>query len=558
MKYALILMSFAMTVFAETSVCGTEVLLPIGFTAEELLRLDEIGINTVPTAPPPAGTVNPGEFDPATGVFVRWPLGLPPGLIVALSEETTVWVICEENQQSSVATAFQNYGVNMNNVDYMIAPTNTIWVRDYGPWFVLMADGHQGIFNYSYNRPRIDDNNIPVVVGTDWGIPVYTSSIVHTGGNYMSSGFDQAMSSNLVYDENGGNEDWVDSQMALYLGIDNYVVMDDPQSSYINHIDCWAKMLSPGRLLILRVPPSHGDYVTLEAAADMLADTESPLGVNWEVYRIESSGNEGYTNSLISNDHVYLPLFGSSYDAAAIAVYETAMPGYTIKGFEYSGWEPTDALHCRTRNVMDNEMLFVRHVPVYSQQISGSPVTIDALIRNHPSNTLTDHDVFYRIGTSGSFTSISMISIGSDSFTVDIPGVPGTQTVQYYISASDNSGREESMPRFAPDTWFYEYQTSTTGLEQDNGRFAGILIEGIEPNPFRNSISIQYSSETPSPVSMTVCDISGRIIAESLNSPVAGSDLFFWSPDDSTPAGVYIVRLATPGWRTSQKVTLIR
>jgi len=558
MKYAPIVLVFAMAAYAEMSVCGTEELLPIGFTDEELLRLDEIGLNTVPTAPPPDGTVNPGEFDPATGVFVRWPLGLPYSLIVALADETTVWVICESYQQSSVETAFGNAGVNMSNVDFMFAETNSIWVRDYGPWFVLLEDGQQGIFNYSYNRPRPLDNNVPVVVGSTWGVPVYTSTIVHTGGNYMSSGFDQAMSTDMVYGENGGNVDWVDSQMNLYLGIENYVTMADPQGSYIDHIDCWAKMLSPGKILVLRVPPAHGDYVALEAAADMLGATESPYGTDWEVYRVESSGSEGYTNSLISNDHVYVPLFGSGYDAAAIALYETALPGYTVEGFEYGSWEPTDALHCRTRNVMDNEMLFIRHIPVASQQPSSTPVTIDALIRCHPGNTLTGHEVFYRIGSSGSFTSLSMTSTGSDSFTVDIPGVAGIETVQYYISATDNSGRDESQPRFAPDSWFFEYEINSTGLGHGGFSAAGITIENAEPNPFGNAISIQYSTSSPAPVSMTVFDISGRVMAMADNSVETGFDSFTWAPDETVPAGVYIVRLDSPGWQTSQKVTFIR
>jgi len=558
MKYAPIVLVFAMATYAEMSVCGTEELLPIGFTDVELLHLDEIGINTVPTAPPPDGTMNPGEFDPATGVFVRWPLGLPPSLIVALSEETTVWVICTSGQQSSVETAFVNYGANMDNVDFVFAETNTIWVRDYGPWFVLLEDGQQGIFNYSYNRPRPLDNNIPIVVGSAWGIPVYTSTIVHTGGNYMSSGFDQSMSTDMVYDENGGNEDWVDSQMALYLGVDNYITMADPQGTYIDHIDCWAKMLSPGKILVLRVPPGHGDYVALEAAADMLGSTASPSGTDWEVYRVESSGSEGYTNSLISNDHVYVPIFGSSYDAAAIALYETALPGYTIEGFEYSGWEPTDALHCRTRNVMDNEMLFIHHIPVDSQQPSSTPVTIDALIRCHPGNVLTGHDVYYRIGTSGSFTSLSMTSTGSDSFTVDIPGVSGIETVQYYISASDNSVRNETRPRFAPDTWFFEYETNSTGLGHGDYSTAGLVIENAEPNPFWNAVSVHYSTVSLAPVTMTVFDISGRVVDAAVNSVEAGFDSFTWTPDEMVPAGVYIMKLSSPGCQAVQKVTLFR
>ncbi|MCK5063822.1 MAG: agmatine deiminase family protein, partial [Candidatus Fermentibacteraceae bacterium] len=394
-----------------------------------------------------------------------------------------------------------------------MCPTNSIWVRDYGPWFVLLPDGQQGIFNYTYDMPRPLDNNFPVVTGSTWGIPVYTSTIVHAGGNYMSSGFDQAMSTHRVYIENGGNEDWVDSQMALYLGIDNYIVMDDPQGSYINHIDCWAKMLSPDRILVLQVPPSHPDYAALEAVADMLALTPSPYGTLWNVYRVQSSGSEGYTNSLISNDHVYIPVFNSINDAPAIAAYQEALPGYTVEGFFYGPWLPTDALHCRTRNVIDNEMLLVQHVPVDSLQIASSPVTINALIRCHPDNSLLDHDLNYRIGTSGVFTTLPMAGASADSFSVNIPGVPDGETVQYYISAADNSGREESQPRFAPSTWFFEYETTFTGIGEGEIPAGIFALNRVSPNPFSSSLSLDYSAAAPVTVVFSVYDIAGRTVA---------------------------------------------
>lgn len=558
MKYAIPLLVLAMTASAEMSVCGTEELLPIGFTEEELLLRDQIGLGAVPTSPPPEGTMNPGEFDPATGVFIRWPLGVPYSLIVAFSERTTVWVICEEYQQSDVNSAFTSAGVNMSNVDYVFAPTNSIWVRDYGPWFVVLQDGTQGIFNYEYNRPRPYDNLIPGVVGDAWGIPVYSSTIVHTGGNYMSSGFDQAMSTDLVYSENGGNEDWVDSQMALYLGIDNYVTMPDPQSGSINHIDCWAKMLSPGKIMVLRVPPSHGDYVALEASADMLANTESPYGRNWEVYRVDGGGSQGYTNSLINENYVYLPLYNSSYDTMALIAYEEAMPGYIVEGYTHSGWQTFDALHCRTRNVMDPGMLFIRHVPVEEEQPAEVPVTVDALIRCNPENTLTSQDVMYRTGSSGPFTSVTMSPAGSDSFTADIPGVSAGQTVQYYIAASDDSGRDEAVPRFAPDTWFFEYSTSGTGTGGGTSVASGVFVGNPGPNPFSGIVSIPYAVSSPVTVAMTVHDISGRTVYRSETVLDAGSGALSWGPEATVPAGLYLVRLEGPGWHTSHRVTLIR
>ena len=31
----------------------------------------------------------------------------------------------------------ENNGVNMNNVEFIIGPTDSYWTRDYGPWWVV-------------------------------------------------------------------------------------------------------------------------------------------------------------------------------------------------------------------------------------------------------------------------------------------------------------------------------------------------------------------------------------------------------------------------------------
>nr|HPH40740.1 agmatine deiminase family protein [Candidatus Fermentibacter daniensis] len=280
MRFSLVILTafMAFTASAEMSVCGTEELLPIGFTEEELLRLDEIGTYYSATPPPGEGVRSPGEFEPMTGVFIRWPLGVPYSVVVDFSNHTQVWVICLSSEQAAVTSAFTAQGVNMANVSFVNAPTNSIWVRDYGPWFLMLEDGTSGIFDFDYNRPRPDDDGFPIALGSAWGMPVYSSDIIQTGGNYMSTGFGISMSTDLVIDENGGDEDWVDSQMLLYCGVDDYFTPVDPQESYIDHIDCWGKLLSPDRILILQVPPSHQDYAALEAMADLIEGMAGPFG----------------------------------------------------------------------------------------------------------------------------------------------------------------------------------------------------------------------------------------------------------------------------------------
>lgn len=541
---------------AELSVCGTEELLPIGFTEEELLdiKLNGWQFETRFTAPPPSGTRNPAEFEPATGVFVRWPLGLPYDLLISFSEASTLWVICEAGAQGSAYSALSAAGVNMDNVEFVLRETNSVWVRDYGPWFIMLPDGTIGIFDYTYNRPsRPLDNLIPSGIGEDWGIDVYASEIIHSGGNYMSGGLGQSMSTNLVYDENWPphNEEWVDTQMETYLGVTDYVTMDDPLGSYIDHIDCWSKILSPTKIIVLQVSPGNPDYAALESCADMFESTQTPYGTNWEVYRVYSSGTEGYSNSLIHNDRVYLPVWNTSNDTPAIASYQEALPGYTIIPIYYGAFSSSDALHCRTRNVMDPEMLWINHVPVSNTQTAGNTVTIEAFIRCHPDNSLTSTVLNYRTGTSGAFTPVTMIPMGSDSFYADIPGFSAGTTVQYYISAVDNSSRQEEHPRFAPDSWCHQYVTTGTGIESEESIAPGIFAAAPVPNPFHSSTEFIFSCEDPCFAEIAVYDLSGRKITTLNEEQISsGSHSLVWSPGEQVAGGIYLVRfqLAETAW----------
>lgn len=536
--FLILIIVISQGLYAEMSVCGTEELLPIGFTEEELTRIDEIGGRFEPTAPPPSGMRNPGEFEAATGIMVRWPLGVPFSFLTEVSNSSYLWVIVSSSQQTTAYNSLQSAGVNMTNTGFIIAPTNSVWVRDYGPWFITLSDGTQGIFNYEYNRPRPQDNLIPIVIGAAWGIPVYSSEIIHTGGNYMSGGLGQSMSTHEVYADNDDDTTWVHQQMLEYLGIVNYSVFQDPQQSYINHIDCWAKMLSPDRLMVLQVPPSHPDYAALEAVASLMASMDCPYGYPWDVSRVYSSGTEGYVNGLLHNDTYYMPVWNTGNDTPAVAAFQEALPGYTVKTVYYSEFANTDALHCRTRNVMDRYTLWVSHTPVNQQQGTGA-VTIEAFIRPHPDNTLTSHNLNYRTGGTGNFTTVAMAALGGYVYSAQIPGFASGTTVEYYITASDNSGRTAQHPLFAPDTWFNTYSTGGTGIADLESPVMGVSM--LSPNPFSEAMIFYTEGRSGN---MMVFDASGRLVHRTTTT---GEALLQWVPATGIPSGVYFAVLELQG-----------
>ena len=73
---------------------------------------------------------------------------------------------------------------------------------------------------------------------------------------------------------------------------------------------------------------------------------------DWDIFRVYTPSDEPYTNSLILNNKVFVPIMGTGNDQAALSVYEAAMPDYEILGFTGS-WQSTDALHCRVKGIPD-------------------------------------------------------------------------------------------------------------------------------------------------------------------------------------------------------------
>ena len=90
----------------------------------------------------------------------------------------------------------------------------------------------------------------------------------------------------------------------------------------------------------------------IEDVANYFASTTTETGDTWELYRVYTPNDQPYTNSLILNNKVFVPIMNSSWDDDALEVYRDALPGYEVLGFTGS-WQSTDALHCRVRGIPD-------------------------------------------------------------------------------------------------------------------------------------------------------------------------------------------------------------
>ena len=415
--------------------------------------------NFVETDPPTGTPRFVAEFEPMQGVMIRYPLGIPTSLVAQLADNCHVYCIVSASYQSSAQSSFQNAGVNMSNVTWVNASSDSYWVRDYGPWYIF-EDRNPAIVDNRYNRPRPNDDNMSGVFANFWQIPMYGMNLEHTGGNMMEDGRGHGVSDELVFQENNYNETNVRNKMRDYLGIDPYHVTIDPQGDYIAHVDCWGKYLAPDKILIAQLPSTNSHAADYDAVANYFATTNCCWGYPYRVYRVQEPGGSTlapYTNSLILNKTVYVPLgSNSNYNQQAIDVYQEAMPGYTIVGVTnndyYTSWENTDALHCRTRGVMDFNMLFVDHRDVIfgEQEWQDSIAITSKFIAYSGADLKQDSLLVYYSIDGGAYQVAHMTATGEpDEYVGYIKGYQGLSSIDYYVFGADESGHRYTQPVFA-------------------------------------------------------------------------------------------------------------
>lgn len=520
MKNTLSLISAVLILFSSYSYAQKVKEVPVWkkmhyLSAEEMKLPHDNMKNFVPTDPPDHPVRMVGEYEQMQSVLVRYPFGIPTALIAEMSQHCNVTtLVASQNQQSTVNSIYQGSGVNMDNVDFIQAPTDSYWTRDYGPWFVIDGNGNFGVCDFPYNRPRPNDDEVPVEVAAYLGIDLYGMPLEHTGGNWMCSGARQGASTDLVWEENPGlTQQDIQDLVDNYLGVEQYHVLPDPLGEYIKHIDCWGKFLGTNKVLIGSVLESDPRYDDFEFVADYFAGTISDWGVPYQVFRVYTPGDypfTPYTNSLILNKKVFVPITGSQHDADAIAVYEEAMPGYEVIGVMFDSWENTDALHCRTKGIADIGMLHIKHMPLLGNVQIQDEYDIIATITTYSGAPLYPDSVLLYFKTDGDFQSVQMTQQLGNSYKASIPfQAEGTQ-VSYYIHAADESGRNTNHPLpGAPDPHRFTVVQSLPGLL-------------VSPD----TLLFEQTLQAVEGLKITILPDSGDVIINNIN--LESSDPFFW------------------------------
>jgi agmatine deiminase len=459
------------------------------------------------------------EWEPAVGVLISWPPSIPHRLIQELAKDTKLHIIVPSRTMMQDAIVWlTKWGVYPDKVKFITAPSgvDVSWTRDWGPHAVFdtskvmkLADAR-----YIYSTPvsgyacddslqflfydtngeielTIADDRIPRNIAGSIDLDLIELPFAFTGGNVFSDGQQRGFSTCVIKNENeylGIREDSFRAEVSKYLGITEYNILSNFEEHGIQHIDCYLKVLDEERLFVMRPPADHPASEVYEGILEYeLSQLTNAFGRPYQILRLDTDvyGDEmypdalaAYSNSLILNKTIYVPMFSIPQDTVALRQWREAMPGYTVKGFEFIvgsephldpevyrhygrlGWQGGDALHCRTRAVWNPTMLYISvdRIPANVSKADAYPV--DVILKDYSAGNLMEESLrlLWRVKGTEKWDNRQLLPTGvPDHFSASIPGGMAGVTIEYYIAARSYWGTKATMPRVVPEA-YYEFK----------------------------------------------------------------------------------------------------
>ncbi|MBP6825747.1 MAG: agmatine deiminase family protein [Saprospiraceae bacterium] len=577
--------------------------LPRYMTAEEYSQLPQL---TVPGDAPLSGITSPpaipvrtmAEWEELQALLVTWnsPVEWLPilvNIIAAAKDECRVIVNCgSQGLIDEAKNALTTAGVDFSsNVEFVVVPNNSIWVRDYGPNCVY-ANGVDSLYmvDWIYNRPsRKKDDSLATTIAPYFGVPLYRTmlaptDLVNTGGNFMSDGMGTAFGSKLVLNENAlGNpygvsvktEAQINSIFHDYMGIERFIKMTTLPYDGIHHIDMHMKLLDEETLLIGKYPVGTSDGPQIEANLTyVLNNFKTSFGTPFKVVRVPMPdfyennlyppyAGQGalyptYANAVFVNKTIIMPIYNHALDAGAIDTLEKYLPGYRV--FPIDCREIIDAggaVHCITKEIGVNDPLRIVHqgLPCMDNTAwsGGYPVWANITHRSG----IQSATIHYATDPAGPWQTVNLPVYPLDDTVWThkgfIPNQPANSTVYYYIEATALNGKTITRPITAPEGYWSFCVEETTGTEDA----AGATLQEIYPNPASAMTVIPVSSSARTTGNIRIFNALGQLVETVFSGEFPAGLSNHFIDAGQYVSGTYFVELQT-GSQTVVKKLIVR
>ena len=324
------------------------------------------------TSPKESGYYFPAEFAPHVATWLSWPHKKAswPEKINAIYPHYSLFVkylaeselvrinVVDEAMQNAAMAHLQKAGVNMQQVEFFLHPTNDAWCRDHGPAFLINpnAEEKKVIIDWNYNAwgnkyPPYDlDDVIPTLIGKHFNLPVYHPGIVMEGGSVEFNGKGTLLTSTAcLLNKNRNphlNQAQIEDYLYNYYGVEQVlwvnegIVGDDTDG----HIDDTVRFINEDTVVtVIEENTSDENYELLQTNLRQLQKMRLLNGKQLNIIELpmpdmiihEDQRLPGsYANFYISNGHVIVPTFRCGKDEKALEVLSDCFQDRKVIGID--------------------------------------------------------------------------------------------------------------------------------------------------------------------------------------------------------------------------------
>ena len=407
--------------------------------------------------------IAPAEYERAQGCCFAWQgyTSLLTQLISFVSESSKAYVVVDRESDIDYAKRrLLSAGANEENLEFVVNYLNSVWMRDYGPWWTYTSDGEREVIDLDYNRPRPHDDKFPSALAEEYGIPSHVLDLILPGGNLILDGHGVAIMTDVTFDPAQGGDpnlsvEQLEAFMRDYFGCKKVIILRDMNQDGTGHVDMFCQLLNATTFIVGRYDdPSDGaagNAEILDEAAARLEGETNGKGEPFKVFRIPMpprhwSTTYTYTNSLICNDKVLVPVYGHETQEEALNLYRKLMPGYDVKGFDCSGIIGANgAIHCITKLFMADPIELNHTAPETVGESTVFSVEVDSA--DIPQNV----ELHWRFEGEDDYEVVECKGSSPGNFDVELDIDDGRE-IDYYFSAELDRGIEATFPKdFAED-----------------------------------------------------------------------------------------------------------
>jgi agmatine/peptidylarginine deiminase len=315
----------------------------------------------------------PGEFEHQAAIMIgaNEMLAYHPRafvqMVAALHMKVKVMgLIWDEGQRAAAIDLLKADHLPADAVDFYVWPERSMWVRDFGPFFVLEKDGGPAhIVDYRYGEPNRDYGDLfnATFAGT-FGYQFIRAELTFEGGNLLTNGDGLAVTSNWIGEENaprGYGLQQILDQLGANFQFKDWTRVEPLTGEPTHHVDMFCTFCATNQVIVGSY--THDQDATnaeiLDKDAAVLAQNSTSKGT-MRVARIpmpsHRDGNwRTYTNVIYANGTLLVPQYhgdNEQADKTALAIYRKILPNWEVVGIDCSTLaEKRGALHCISFNI---------------------------------------------------------------------------------------------------------------------------------------------------------------------------------------------------------------